>query len=172
MPALDGVNLLPFLLGKQAGRPHDQLFWRAGEKHAARVGDWKLVQDRGGEAQLFNLKDDIGEKTDLAAKEPAKLKELQAAYAAWDKQMMPAQWVRQDGRTEGGKSGKAAGKRGGALEGRFKQLDKNGDGKLTPEEFPTPNFKEMDKNNDGIVTLDEARAYYGGARRRQPSQEK
>jgi len=170
-PNLDGVNLLPFLLGKQAGRPHDQLFWRAGEKHAARVGDWKLVQDRGGEAQLFNLKDDIGEKTDLAAKEPAKLKELQAAYAAWDKQMMPAQWVRQDGRTEGAKSGKAAGKRGGALEGRFKQYDKNNDGKLTPEEFPTRDFKQMDKNNDGIVTLDEVKAYYGD-RRRQGANEK
>ncbi|MBM3858444.1 MAG: sulfatase [Verrucomicrobia bacterium] len=160
---LDGVNLLPFLLGKQTGRPHDQLFWRAGEKHAARVGDWKLVQERGNEVELFNLKDDIGEKTDLAAKEPAKLKELQAAYAAWDKQMKPAQWVRQDGRTQtGGKRGKAA----GGIEERFKQYDKNGDGKLTPEEFPTPDFKQMDKNNDGVLTLDEVRAHYATRRQK------
>ena len=153
---LDGVNLLPFLTGKQTGRPHDQLFWRAGAKHAARVGDWKLVKERGDEVELFNLKDDISEKINLAAKEPAKLQELQAAFAAWDKQMMRAQWVRQGKRTEAAKSGQRA----DALEERFKQLDKNGDGKLTPEEFPTPNFKQMDKNNDGVLTLDEVRAYY------------
>lgn len=73
------MNLLPFLTGQKQGRPHEQLFWRAGAKHAARVGDWKLVQVRGGETELFNLKDDISEQTDLAAREPAKLKELQAA---------------------------------------------------------------------------------------------
>jgi arylsulfatase A-like enzyme len=166
---LDGVNLLPFLTGQQMGRPHDQLFWRAGEKHAARVGDWKLVQERGNEVELFNLKDDIGEKTNLAAKEPAKLKELQAAYAAWDKQMMPAQWVRQDGRTQTG-AGRGKAKAGG-IEERFKQYDKNSDGKLTPAEFPLNTFKEADKNNDGALTLDEVRAYYGN-RRRQTSQEK
>jgi arylsulfatase A-like enzyme len=167
---LDGVNLLPFLTGEKQGCPHDQLFWRAAEKHAARVGDWKLVQERGGEAQLFNLKDDISEATDLAAKEPAKLKELQAAYAAWDKQMMPAQWRRQDGRTQG--AGKAPAKgapRAGGIEERFKQYDKNGDGKLTPEEFPTPNLKQMDKNNDGVLTLDEVKPYY--SRRRQKAKQ-
>jgi arylsulfatase A-like enzyme len=162
---LDGVNLLPFLLGKQGGRPHDQLFWRSGERHAARVGDWKLVKERGSETELFNLKDDISETTNLAAKERGKLKELQAAYAAWDREMMPAQWVRQDGRNaeEGGApqpGGKAAGKRVSGIEERFKQYDKNGDGKLTPEEFRTPDFKQMDRNNDGVVMLDEVRAHY------------
>jgi len=173
---LDGVNLLPFLTGKQAGRPHDQLFWRSGEKHAARVGDWKLVQDRDGDAQIFNLKDDISEKTDLAAKEPAKLKELQAAYDAWEKQMQPAQWIRQDGRSQTGAGrGKAAGKgaaRGCGIEERFKQYDKNGDGKLTPAEFPMSSFKQVDKNNDGVLTLDEVKACYGGTRRQQSNQEK
>lgn len=163
---LDGVNLLPFLTGKRTGRPHDQLFWRAGEKQAARVGDWKLVQERGGEAQLFSLKDDIGEKTDLAAKEPAKLKELQSAYAAWDKQMMPAQWRRQDARTQrttGGDSPTRPRRSGGTAE-RFNQFDKNGDGKLTPEEFALPAFKQADKNSDRVLTLDEVRAYYANRR--------
>jgi Ca2+-binding EF-hand superfamily protein len=36
---------------------------------------------------------------------------------------------------------------------RFKQMDQNGDGKLTESEFPRPEFfKQLDKNNDGSVT--------------------
>ena len=164
---LDGVNLLPFLPGEKQGCPHEQLFWRAGAKHAARVGDWKLVQERGGGAELFNLKDDISEKTDLAEREPAKLKELQAAYDAWDRQMMPAQWVRQDGRSQLGGRAKVAPARGGGIEERFKQYDRNADGKLTPDEFPRVGvFRQMDTDNDGVLTLDEVRAYYSGRRQK------
>jgi len=176
---LDGVNLIPFLTGKQTGRPHDRLFWRAGPQHAVRVGDWKLVHSpRDAATMLFNLKDDMGEKNDLAQKNPEKLKELEAIYAAWDKQMMPAQWVRQDARNAeiGGKlktgGSTAAPRRGGTIEERFKQLDKNNDGKLTPDEFTLPSFKQVDKNNDGVLTLDEVKAYYGGARRQKTGQEK
>jgi hypothetical protein len=34
---------------------------------------------------LYNLDEDIGEKSDLAEKYPAKLKELQAELDAWEK---------------------------------------------------------------------------------------
>jgi arylsulfatase A-like enzyme len=159
---LDGVNLLPFLIGKQAGRPHDQLFWRAGEQHAARVDDWKLVHTRTAPPMLFNLREDIGEQTDLAAKESAKLKELQAAFSAWEKQMMPAQWVRQDGRTQtGGVRGQAKGAARGGIADRFERYDRNGDGMLTREEFPRPDaFAEIDADGDGIATMDEVRAWF------------
>ena len=102
---LDGVDLVPFLKGSSEGAPHEALFWRAGRQHAARQGDWKIVRNAGGAGdQLFNLRDDIGESTDIAGINQAKLKELQAVYDSWDRQMMPAQWVRQtrpagDGRT-------------------------------------------------------------------------
>jgi Redoxin/Copper type II ascorbate-dependent monooxygenase, C-terminal domain/EF hand len=46
-----------------------------------------------------------------------------------------------------------------ALELRFKQLDKNGDGKITTDEVPqSPFFQQRDKNGDGVITLAEARA--------------
>ena len=67
-----------------------------GRQHAARVGDWKLVVVPGASPMLFNLKDDIGEERDVAKERPEKLKELQAAYAAWGAKMMPARWIRQD----------------------------------------------------------------------------
>lgn len=94
---LDGVDLLPYLRAEKAGRPHDSLFWRRGRQHAARVGDWKLVYDPidpwcGEHGILVNLAQDIGERKNLAAAQPEKLEELLAAYDAWDKQMMPAQW--------------------------------------------------------------------------------
>lgn len=170
--SLDGVDLLPFLTGKRTGAPHDRLFWRAGGQHAARVGDWKLVHDpRQGDADLlFNLAEDIGEQHDLAAAEPDRLRELQGIYDAWNRQMMPAQWVRQDARNAeiGGRlkdqpTPRRRGPTRGDLDARFRQLDRDGDGKLTRAEVARPQlFERMDGNRDGTVTLDEARAALSG----------
>lgn len=45
-----------------------------------------------------------------------------------------------------------------SLEQRFKQLDKNGDGKITTDEVPmSPFFQQRDKNSDGVITLAEIR---------------
>jgi arylsulfatase A-like enzyme len=48
---LDGVDLLPFLTGKNAGNPHEALYWRLGGTMAIRKGDWKLVKTRGSAAR-------------------------------------------------------------------------------------------------------------------------
>lgn len=97
---LDGVNLLPFLSGEQKevkGPPHEALFWRFGEQWAVRKGDLKLVVNRidgvKKPAALYNLKDDIGEATDLAEKQPDQVKELKAAWDKWDADNIPARWV-------------------------------------------------------------------------------
>lgn len=175
---LDGVNLLPFLTGRQSGRPHEQLFWRSGEQHAARVGDWKLVAMRGEPTMLFNLRSDLSEKNNLATAEPTQLKALQAAFAGWEKGMQPAKWIRQDASNAepGGKlksataakagQTKAGAKKAGArLEAAFKSADKNGDGKLSREESRQPEiFSDADQNGDGTVTLEELRAYYASRR--------
>jgi catechol 2,3-dioxygenase-like lactoylglutathione lyase family enzyme len=64
---------------------------------------------------------------------------------------------------------KAAKPRQGGLAERFKQLDRNGDGKVSAAEFPGPLFKEMDKDGDGFVTLEEAQAYFAGRRGSPPA---
>jgi len=89
----EGVNLLPYLEGKNDAPPHDALFWRFGKQTAIRKGDWKLMEAAGSDGKkLFNLKDDLGEKTDLSAKNPEKVKELQAAWDDWNKSNIPATW--------------------------------------------------------------------------------
>ncbi|KAF0244983.1 MAG: hypothetical protein FD180_2023 [Planctomycetota bacterium] len=97
-PKLDGASLLAFLEGKAEGRPHEALFWRMGAQSAARVGNWKLVMERGEPDALFDLKADIGERKNLAAENADRLKELRAAYADWEKGTIAAKWKRSEGR--------------------------------------------------------------------------
>ncbi|MFC1805613.1 hypothetical protein ACFL09_01365 [Planctomycetota bacterium] len=49
-----------------------------------RKGDWKLIESlEDGRAELYNLKDDLGGKKDLASRMPAKAKELRQMLERW-----------------------------------------------------------------------------------------
>lgn len=89
---LDGVNLMPYLTGANPARPHQTLYWRYGPQWAIRDGDLKLVVAKGGSGspELYNLATDIGESKDLAAAQPAKVKELQAKWDKWSAAQAPA----------------------------------------------------------------------------------
>ncbi len=85
----DGVNLLPYLLGKKEEPPHQTLYWRQGNRTALRSGDWKLVRNPpiSRQWELYHLAEDIDESEDLAEKEPEKLKSLIEKWRAYDVQM-------------------------------------------------------------------------------------
>lgn len=99
---LDGVNLLPYLEGKNTAAPHDALYWRFGDQMAVRMGDWKLVRadlatdkqfgDIAKKPMLFNLAEDAGEKKDLADTNPEKAKELAAVWQKWNEGLQPPAW--------------------------------------------------------------------------------
>jgi len=91
---IDGVNLLPHLAGEKSTLPHEILFWRSGQNHAVRKGNFKLVT-MGGETGLFDLSPDIGESRDLSSEQPEVLKKLQIAFDEWDSQMIEPLWTRQ-----------------------------------------------------------------------------
>jgi len=85
---LEGVDLIPYLTGKNDGAPHETLFWRQGGKAALRHGDWKLVRmgkrTTTGNAmwELYDLSNDISEEDNLAAAHPDRLAEL---IKIWEK---------------------------------------------------------------------------------------
>jgi arylsulfatase A-like enzyme len=89
---LDGIDLLPFALGRAPSldRP---LFWRqpdpvAAPQSAARRGRWKYLRI-GAREHLFDLAADPGERTDLSARSPDVLASLRDAWHAWNAEMVP-----------------------------------------------------------------------------------
>ncbi len=90
---LDGVNLLPYLQGQRTDAPHRQIFWRTDTYLAMREGDWKLqVMQRPKKDVLYNLVSDPGEKTDLAAQQPARLAAMKADLLAFDAAQAKPLW--------------------------------------------------------------------------------
>ena len=59
---------------------HEFLWWEHEGNRAIRAGDWKLVTVKQGEWELYNLARDRGESENLAAKNPAKVRELAAKW--------------------------------------------------------------------------------------------
>ncbi len=92
----DGVNLMPFITTNRTAKPHDELIWRRSPLVSIRKGDWKLWKSVGTEygtyTLLFNLKTDLNETTNLAAQNPAKVRELEADIAQWSKDMQDPKW--------------------------------------------------------------------------------
>ncbi|MGE4489793.1 MAG: sulfatase-like hydrolase/transferase, partial [Kiritimatiellales bacterium] len=89
---LDGVDLLPYLTGKNAERPHPQLFWRKLECAAVRDGDWKLIRVENYGYALYNLAEDIGEMHDLAAQMPEKVDQMRRQLEGWETDKMTPLW--------------------------------------------------------------------------------
>ncbi|EDY17988.1 sulfatase [Chthoniobacter flavus Ellin428] len=88
-PNIDGVSFLPTLLGETQPEPVRDLYfvWREGgllhqgdATEALRQGDWKLVRDNVfAPIELYNVKDDPKETTDLANKEKSTYRNLSVA---------------------------------------------------------------------------------------------
>lgn len=71
---IDGISMLPALLGQTQTNQHDFLYWEFHERgfqQAARMGDWKALRPQAGAPlELYNLKTDLTEKHNLAPEHP------------------------------------------------------------------------------------------------------
>jgi arylsulfatase A-like enzyme len=91
--AYDGVDLTPYVLGQNLGRPHDALFWRTGPYQVVRAGDWKLqVTERPAQDWLYDLSADPTERNNLAKAMPGKVAELKTLLARHNAQQAPPLW--------------------------------------------------------------------------------
>ena len=86
-PALPGKSLTP-LFKRDAAIPRDALYWHHEGNRALCVGDWKLVSEseNQNEWELYNLKHDRIESQNLAAKNPARVKQMSELWTKWDEQ--------------------------------------------------------------------------------------
>ncbi len=121
---LDGRDAWPAIT-QGAATPHEDILHNITPIGGAiRVGDWKLIVggqfsevdggvseggaakagkkggkkaegDTGPRIELFNIKTDPNEKTNLAAQEPTRLKEMQARLAAYTKATVPTKQAAQ-----------------------------------------------------------------------------
>ena len=104
---VDGVSLVGLLKG--TGRPRRKaIYWHYPHYHgsgnrpsgAVRAGDYKLIEWYEDKSiELYNLKNDISEKHDLAGEMPQKAAELQRMLHEWQKQVkakMPVSEPRDD----------------------------------------------------------------------------
>jgi len=91
---IDGIDLIPFALGATPlAKPHDTLFWRAGQYRTIRHHDWKLAVDPlMGNTMLFDLSTDPGESTDIAAQHPDVVENMMGLLAAHNSEMVPPLW--------------------------------------------------------------------------------
>ncbi len=105
---VDGVDLLPHVLGKSTKPPHESLYWRQGPQMAIRRGSWKLVRyDRAVDEpgvisnaratnvtslKLYNLDTDPAEQKDQATSNPTKFAELLKDWESWNAQLVAPLW--------------------------------------------------------------------------------
>ena len=184
----DGEDVSDIWLGKSRARTKplhwEWLFNVAGGKDygymppmlTVRDGDWKLfVNHNGTHAELFNIPRDISEEHDVAAGNPDVVKSLTAKAVAWAKALPPS--PARDAATatgqpqDNGRPQKGAGKPAANAQAKpldraaiFKRWDKDGDGKLTFEEYKAglgkkedaeQRFKNFDTNHDAVLSEEE-----------------
>lgn len=105
---LDGVNLIPYLTGKDQGTPHQRMFWCVENTTtwAARDGNWKLVREDADPAtlggryrgdaprqyklQLYDLAADPFEANDLIEARPETAARLQKAMEEFRSTLPPS----------------------------------------------------------------------------------
>jgi arylsulfatase len=86
---LRGKSMVAYLKGKQAAvhKKDEPIGWELGGRKGLRKGDWKIVYANKpwgeGTWELYNIAKDRTESRNLAAKQPAKLKELLADWQAY-----------------------------------------------------------------------------------------
>jgi len=87
-PGIDGISMVPTLLGEETQEEHDYLYWEfhaQGGKQAIRKGKWKavrlnVVENRDSPIELYNLDEDIAEENDVSNQYPEIVEEMNRLF--------------------------------------------------------------------------------------------
>lgn len=83
-PGIDGISMVPSLLGNRDQKEHEYLYWEfheQGGKQAVRKGKWKAVrlgvfENPNAPLELYNLETDISESVNVADQYPKIIEEM------------------------------------------------------------------------------------------------
>jgi arylsulfatase A-like enzyme len=116
----DGVDLTPFVTGKNSGVPNPTLYWRAGVNFAIRQGEWKMmvankapagsstdnsvppimpdgvqakIGPEGQHVMLYRIPDDLKEQQNLAGADPKVVARLESELAKWNSTLVQPKWT-------------------------------------------------------------------------------
>ncbi len=73
---IDGISILPTLLGKGNQKPHDYLYWEYNQNQAVRDGKWFAHRASGGQIELYDLITDPQQSKDLSESFPVVVKRM------------------------------------------------------------------------------------------------
>lgn len=93
LKGIDGVNLLPFLQGKNKERPHQKLYWKKDARAVVRDGDWKLIRFPDRPAELYRIDKDISEQHNLAAQNPIRVRAMYKMIFDWELTLERPRWM-------------------------------------------------------------------------------
>lgn len=98
---INGISLIPALKGKQL-KKRDLFLHRSYEDQNAAIiaGDWKLIKYRSGKLQLYNIKNDIGETTNLVTTHPRIVKKMLLRLDHWQEEATPKELLPQIEKTD------------------------------------------------------------------------
>jgi arylsulfatase A-like enzyme len=118
----DGVDLMPYLTGRNSGSPNPLLYWRAGPTFAIRDGNWKMIMANlgppgaavsdnlkagkadptsqppypamfGQHIMLYDLTLGPVETDNLATQQLGTISRLKGELSEWNKVLVPPVWV-------------------------------------------------------------------------------
>ena len=95
--SLDGVSLLPYLINKKQGNPHDKLFWRKLEEAGVRLDNHKLIRLKDFGYTMYDLDQDLGETQNLTKSNTLKLNKLIEELEQWETEISEPLWFEEKG---------------------------------------------------------------------------
>lgn len=95
-PAMEGVDLIPYVTGKIKSAPHDMIFWRGGDGNARGVvsaDGYKYIAKGAKSVELFNLKRDVSESDNVVKSSTSQVEALSSAWKVWNEGNIPSAFL-------------------------------------------------------------------------------